>query len=208
MCGAYAHKVGPANVDTSHLSAGCTPLNTRWILYFCYGLARLSFGPMWHFAIQWISISLSYSSFLIAFVCVHGRPRARTLFIRCLRLVHRCVLEKIMYPAIEDRTWIDDGCYLKNHFRSSVDDFYGRFFFSSLDSFARYTPLARSLLWDNKNSYYSGCIDYVALFYSYAFSLCVFCWWCCWWWRWCWCCCCSFYHHCMRTRPVKLQKCR
>lgn len=43
MCGAYAHKVGPANVDTSHLSAGCTPLNTRWILYFCYGLAWLGF---------------------------------------------------------------------------------------------------------------------------------------------------------------------
>lgn len=102
---------------------GMTSLGSAW-------LSSSSFGWMLaHFAIPWISISLSlslsrfHSSFLIAYVCAH------TIRSLSSSLVHRCVLGKIMYPAIEDRTWIDDGCYLKNHFRSSVDDFYGRFFF-------------------------------------------------------------------------------
>lgn len=154
-------------------------LDTRWIPQFLldaflFGLNVVHSSILC--AILWISISRSLvsvhllrTSISVVCVCVHEWAR----FVQSLSLtLCRLYSEKLCIRPLKAAHELTMVAICKAIFVRQLTIFIADSLFSFLPlSFSSFTRFIRkiyerthSFLWDNKNSYYSGCIDYVALF--------------------------------------------
>lgn len=149
MC-AYAHKAGLRMCVHTSICCCCTPLNTRWILYFCYGSALgfllVQCGILLFYELAFHSLSLTPPLSLLLFlsdcVCVHTNAHAHnsfSVFVSFFVLFSKKLCIRPLKTAHELTT----VAIWKTIFVRQLTIFMADFF-SSLDSFARYTrSLAR-----------------------------------------------------------------